>query len=119
MRGRRWIPIRPVSISATIRAPVILDAVVVVATGEAVRTDYERRSPLDRRFEAFIAPIARPGQDESPRGTPAVSSFCAISPGSSSSSGCGSISWRMPAMSFGRRSPRCSASSRPAGPGAQ
>jgi two-component system, OmpR family, phosphate regulon sensor histidine kinase PhoR len=60
-------------ISATIRAPVILDAVVqVVATGEAVRTDYERRSPLDRRFEAFIAPIARPGQDESPRGTPAV-----------------------------------------------
>src|SRR6476661_5746953 len=34
-------------ISATIRAPVILEAVVqVVATGEAVRTDYERRSPL-------------------------------------------------------------------------
>ena len=60
-------------ISATIRAPVILEAVVqVVATGEAVRTDYERRSPLDRRFEAFIAPIARPGQDDSPRGTPAV-----------------------------------------------
>src|SRR4029450_2691644 len=60
-------------ISATIRARVILDAVVqVVASGEAVRTDYERRSPLERRFEAFIAPIARPGQDDRPRGTPAV-----------------------------------------------
>ncbi|MGE0210765.1 MAG: ATP-binding protein [Parvibaculaceae bacterium] len=43
-------------LTAQIRAPVILDAIAqVLRTGEPVRADYERRVPIERRFEAFIA----------------------------------------------------------------
>lgn len=53
-------------LSAAIRAPAILEAVEHVAeTGEAQRVDYERRVPVERRFEAFVASIAR---EPSPRG---------------------------------------------------
>ena len=56
-------------LTAQIRAPVILDAIAqVMRTGEPVRADYERRVPIERRFEAFIARF--PG-DPAP-GAPAV-----------------------------------------------
>ncbi|WP_246478951.1 phosphate regulon sensor histidine kinase PhoR [Kaustia mangrovi] len=47
-------------ISAAIRAPAILEAVEQVSeTGEAQRVDYERRVPVERRFEAFVAAIPK------------------------------------------------------------
>lgn len=61
-------------ISATVRSPAILDAVAGVMAGQdAIRVDFERRVPVERRFEAFIAPVLpmRAGA-EAARGTPAV-----------------------------------------------
>jgi two-component system phosphate regulon sensor histidine kinase PhoR len=47
-------------ISHAVRAPVILDAVQeVIAHREPLRVDFELRIPLQRRFEASIAPVAK------------------------------------------------------------
>ncbi|MGH6874690.1 MAG: phosphate regulon sensor histidine kinase PhoR [Aestuariivirgaceae bacterium] len=47
-------------ISHTVRSPVILDAVQeVIAHREPLRVDFEQRIPLQRRFEASIAPVAK------------------------------------------------------------
>lgn len=47
-------------LTAQIRAPAILDAVAqVLRTGTAMRVDYERRVPIERRFEAFVSPLPR------------------------------------------------------------
>jgi len=49
-------------LSAAIRAPAILQAVQQVAAGAAaVQVDYEQRVPMERRFEAVIAPIRGKG----------------------------------------------------------
>jgi two-component system phosphate regulon sensor histidine kinase PhoR len=59
-------------ISASVRSPAILDAVRdVLAGGEARRVDFERRVPVVRRFETFIAPVDLP-RDADARGGPAV-----------------------------------------------
>ena len=50
-------------ISASVRSPAILDAVsTILAGGEARRVDFERRVPVLRRFETFIAPVATPAE---------------------------------------------------------
>ncbi|HKQ94508.1 MAG TPA: ATP-binding protein [Aestuariivirgaceae bacterium] len=55
-------------ISIAVRSPQILEAVEGVATGgEAVHVDYERRVPVERRFQAFIAPIAIPAAESRTR----------------------------------------------------
>ncbi len=60
-------------ISATIRAPAILDAISqVISSGEAVSADYERRVPIERRFEAFIAPIRPHAIGVKPAGMPSI-----------------------------------------------
>jgi two-component system, OmpR family, phosphate regulon sensor histidine kinase PhoR len=47
-------------ISHAVRSPVILDAVQeVIAHREPLRVDFEQRIPLERRFEASIAPLAK------------------------------------------------------------
>jgi two-component system, OmpR family, phosphate regulon sensor histidine kinase PhoR len=47
-------------ISHAVRSPVILDAVQeVIAHREPLRVDFEQRIPLQRRFEASIAPVAK------------------------------------------------------------
>ncbi len=49
-------------LSATIRAPAILQAVRQVAAGaEPVQVDYEQRVPIERLFEAVIAPVRSKG----------------------------------------------------------
>ncbi len=60
-------------ISASVRSPAILDAVTnVLAGGEARRVDFERRVPVVRRFETFIAPVDLPRGAGDLRSTPAV-----------------------------------------------
>lgn len=60
-------------ISASVRSPAILDAVSnILAGGEARRVDFERRVPVVRRFETFIAPVAAPRDAGDVRGAPAV-----------------------------------------------
>ncbi|MFO1088495.1 MAG: ATP-binding protein [Hyphomicrobiales bacterium] len=60
-------------ISASVRAPVVLDAVAnAVAGSEAVRVDFERRVPVERRFEAFIAPIPSGAGENGGRSRPAI-----------------------------------------------
>src|SRR5262245_44303991 len=52
-------------ISASIRAPQILEAVAhVLSAGEAVRVDYEMPVPVPRHFEAFISHVV--GGEEGP-----------------------------------------------------
>jgi len=47
-------------ISHAVRSPVILDAVQeVIAHRDPLRVDFEQRIPLERRFEASIAPLAK------------------------------------------------------------
>ncbi|HEY7748023.1 MAG TPA: phosphate regulon sensor histidine kinase PhoR [Aestuariivirgaceae bacterium] len=47
-------------IAHAIRSPVILDALKEVMTNsEAVKVDFTHRFPLERHFEAFIAPLAK------------------------------------------------------------
>ena len=49
-------------LSATIRAPAVLQAVRQVAAGaEPVQVDYEQRVPIERLFEAVIAPVRSKG----------------------------------------------------------
>ncbi len=54
-------------LSIAVRSPQIVEAVDgVAAGGGAVHVDFERRVPVERRFQAFIAPIALSGV-EGPR----------------------------------------------------
>jgi two-component system phosphate regulon sensor histidine kinase PhoR len=54
------MPMRGRPISHAIRSPTILDAMAdVVNHGEPVKVEFVHRFPLERRFEAFIAPLAR------------------------------------------------------------
>jgi two-component system phosphate regulon sensor histidine kinase PhoR len=54
------MPLRGRPISHAIRSPVILDAMAdVTSNGEPVKVEFVHRFPLERRFEAFIAPLAR------------------------------------------------------------
>ncbi len=49
-------------ISASIRSPAVLEAVQeVMATGTPVTVDYELRVPLERSFQAHVAPLGRAG----------------------------------------------------------
>jgi len=60
-------------LTAHIRAPAILEAVAqVMRTGNAVRVDYERRVPIERRFEAFISPIPKEPLARGDASAPAV-----------------------------------------------
>ncbi len=60
-------------ITAQIRAPAILDAMAqVLRTGTAVRVDYERRVPIERRFEAFVSPLPRDPAARAGEEAPAV-----------------------------------------------
>ena len=46
-------------ISLTVRSPAILDAVAgVTATGFPAHAEFERQVPFERRFDAFVAPVA-------------------------------------------------------------
>jgi two-component system phosphate regulon sensor histidine kinase PhoR len=54
------MPLRGQPISHAIRSPVILDAIAEVLNGaEPMKVDFAHRLPVERRFEAFIAAIAR------------------------------------------------------------
>lgn len=51
-------------ISASIRAPAVLEAVKAAASGgEPAHVEYELRGPAPRLFDAFIAPVARAGAE--------------------------------------------------------
>jgi len=53
-------------LSATIRAPAVLEAVKEATAGEAPRhVDYEVRFPVPRSFHAYVAPLATAGQGAS------------------------------------------------------
>jgi two-component system, OmpR family, phosphate regulon sensor histidine kinase PhoR len=58
-------------ISHAVRSPVILDAVQeVIAHRDPLRVDFEQRIPLQRRFEASIAPVAK--SESAPPERPAI-----------------------------------------------
>ena len=59
--------------SLTVRSPAILDAVAgVTATGFPAHAEFERQVPFERRFDAFVAPIAFPVDPESAVPAPLV-----------------------------------------------
>lgn len=61
------------NISATIRAPMVLDALYTVfSSGEASHVDFEQRVPLERRFEVYVAPLPEPETGPAGHGHPAV-----------------------------------------------
>jgi two-component system phosphate regulon sensor histidine kinase PhoR len=50
-------------LSATIRAPAVLDAVAAVFEGEAAHhVDYDVRFPVPRSFQAFVSPLGEAGR---------------------------------------------------------
>jgi two-component system phosphate regulon sensor histidine kinase PhoR len=54
------MPLRGQHIAHVIRSPAILDALSeVMSNGEPLKVDFLYRFPLERRFEAFIAPLAK------------------------------------------------------------
>jgi two-component system, OmpR family, phosphate regulon sensor histidine kinase PhoR len=54
------MPLRGQHIAHAIRSPVILDALTeVMSNGEPLKVEFLHRFPLERRFEAFIAPLAK------------------------------------------------------------
>lgn len=49
-------------LSATVRAPAVLEAIADVFTGEAAHhVDYDVRFPVPRSFQAFVAPLGKAG----------------------------------------------------------
>jgi two-component system phosphate regulon sensor histidine kinase PhoR len=60
-------------ISLTVRSPVILDAVAsVAATGFPVHAEFERQVPFERRFDAFVTPVAFSASEGSEVSAPLV-----------------------------------------------
>jgi two-component system phosphate regulon sensor histidine kinase PhoR len=60
-------------VSLTVRSPAILDAVAgVTATGFPAHAEFERQVPFERRFDAFVAPIAFPASPGDGLPTPLV-----------------------------------------------
>lgn len=54
------MPLRGQHIAHAIRSPIILDALTeVMSNGEPLKVEFLHRFPLERRFESFIAPLAK------------------------------------------------------------
>ena len=93
-----------------LRAPDVIDAIRrVAAGGEAETALWSERVPIERLFQVDVAPLATDAR----RCRRDAADACAISPKRAASSACAPISSPTPATNCARRSPRCSASSKP------